>query len=750
MSATGDCGTLGQTYASLTLAYAPSDLSTVAVPGEDVKKINYADLFTNCTGDARYFATQSDTDFLQKHCFPSLTYPTTGLQSVDPAWANCDSNRVLNFINDPPRVLLPATTLGPGPGPTEDPRSSTDASPVPLVPPPVPSKTDPPSGSPSTTNAGNEAPETSPTDPSSVGGPPPANPPPQSSAANGFEEPSISTFPIPVSGELGWSGTVINSNSVVVAGATVVAGAPASQVSGHQVSVDPVASNIVVDGHVYPLPAPNPSSSDPGPTDPVDDPLSSNSGQNNPVNDPVSSDPGQNDPVNDPTSSNTVIDGYIIQTTQSPDIIVVDGQQIVRGANPIMASGIPVTLRSNGDLILGTSTLPGFIPTASAAPGKVITIAGRIFTILSNGVAVAGQTLSTGQGTTVSGTPVSLGLDGLVIAGSTIKLPVTPTAPVITTAGQTFRLLSNGVAVDGQTLSIGQGITVSGTPMSLGMDGLVIASSMINLPAVSTAQLLTAAGQTITIGANGGVIIAGTTLVPIAPAVYIAGKRISLGPNGLIVGISTISLPTVTPAAVVSAAGQAGILGSDGYFTIAGTALSPEAPAITVAGTLISLGSNGLIIGTSTLPLPPISMVTIAGHAYPVSKVSNGFVIGSSTLHNGQPAITISGTPVVLEGSGLVIGTSTVPYQDIAPSSALEIGNFILSGINGGFAAPSMTGVGGSNQTLNNATGNTGSVVAFQGDANRMRGTRSILPALAIVVFWTWLEGVLCRVLCIH
>ena len=672
VSATGDCGALGQTYANVTVAYAPSDLSTINPDpdGFDVTKINYADLFTNCTGHASYFATQSDPYFLQRHCFPSLTYPSTGLQSIDPAWANCDTDLLLGFIEDPPRALLPATTLGPGP--TGDPRASTNPSPAPFIPPPVPSKTDPPSWSPSTSNAGNDTPETPSTDPHSIGDPPPANPPPESSVANGFEGPAITSFAIPVPGEVGWSGTVINSNSVVVAGATVVAGAPASQVSGHQVSVDPVASNIVVDGQAYPLPAPNPSLSDPGPTDPVEDPLSSN--------------PGQNDPVNDPVSSNTVIDGHIIQTTPWPDIIIVDGQSIVRGANPIMASGTPVALRSNGDLILGTSTLPGFIPSASAAPGKVITNAGQFLTIISN-----------------------------------------------------------GAAIDGQTLSIGQGITVSGTPISLGLDGLVIASSTINLPAITAAQLLTAAGQTITIGANGGVIIAGTTLVPNAPAVNIAGTRISLGPNGLIVGTSTISLPTVTPSAVISAAGQAGILGPDGYFTVADTTLSPEAPAITVAGTHISLGSNGLTIGSSTLPLPPTSMVTIAGHAYPTSKISNGLVIADSTLHIGQPAITISGTPVALQGSGLVIGTSAVPYQDIiASSSALALGDFILGGLNGGFAAPSMTGVGGSNQTQDNTTGNAGGVVAFHGAADGMGDRRNMLPALAVVILCTWLEGIMC------
>ncbi len=421
--------------------------------------------------------------------------------------------------------------------------------------------------------------------------------------------------------------------------------------------MDPLASNIVVDGQVHPLPPPNSPSVD----------------------------TGQNGPVEDPVLSNTVIDGHIIQATQSLDTIVVDGHSIVRGANPIMASGTPVALRSNGDLILGTSTLPGFIPSASAARGKVVTTAGQIFTILSN-----------------------------------------------------------GAAIDGQILSIGEVITVSGTPISLALDGLVIASSTINLPAITAGQVLTTAGQTVTIGPNIGVIIAGTTLVPNAPALNIAGTRMSLGPNGLSIGTSTINFPAITSSAMISPAGRAGIIGPDGDIIIAGSILSPEAPAMTVAGTRISLGSNGLIIGSSTLPLPPTSMVTIAGHVYPVSKIADGLVIGGSTLHTGQPAITLSGTPVALEGSGLVIGTSTIPYQDIASSSALGIGDFIEAGLNGGFAAPSMTGVIGSNQTSSNTTGNTGGVAVFRGDADRTGGGRSILAALAIVILCTWWEGVLC------
>ena len=91
-----------------------------------------------------------------------------------------------------------------------------------------------------------------------------------------------------------------------------------------------------------------------------------------------------------------------------------------------------------------------------------------------------------------------------------------------------------------------------------------------------------------------------------------------------------------------------------------------------------------------------------------------------------------------------MIGTSTVPYQDISSSSALGMGGFILSGLIGGFTAPSMTALMGSDQTQGNTTGDTGGVLAFNGHANGIGGVRSTLPALAVVILCTWLEGVLC------
>ena len=54
-------------------------------------------------------------------------------------------------------------------------------------------------------------------------------------------------------------------------------------------------------------------------------------------------------------------------------------------------------------------------------------------------------------------------------------------------------------------------------------------------------------------------------------------------------------------------------------------------------------------------------MKTVAGPTTPTTEAPDEIVIEGTTLHVGQPAITILGTPVPLESSGLIVGTSTIP-----------------------------------------------------------------------------------------
>jgi len=319
-----------------------------------------------------------------------------------------------------------------------------------------------------------------------------------------------------VSGEQPLSGSVINPSSVVIAGSTIAAGASAVQLQGHQVSLNPAASNVVVDGQGHALPVPNSS------------PLT------------------QVGNVPSPKLIATTVDGHNIQAASVSGVILIDGQSVTRGADRILVASTPITLQTNGDLVVAASTIHSLVPPSPNSP-SVFTAAGQPATVLSNGIAIAGTTL-------------------------------TPNAPAI---------------------------SISGTPISLGTDGLVIGTSIIPVPTPAPGTLITAAGQAVTALANGNIVIAGTTLAPNAAVVTISGTPISLGTNGLIVGTSTIALPTTQAMQSITIGRQLLFMSLDtSDVVVAGTTLQLGQPAVTIAGTPVSLGTFGLVIGTSTISLP--------------------------------------------------------------------------------------------------------------------------------------------------
>jgi len=276
-------------------------------------------------------------------------------------------------------------------------------------------------------------------------------------------------------------------------------------------------------------------------------------------------------------------------------------------------------------------------------------------------------------------------------------------ASIFTIGNQAITLSSNNIIAAGSTLGAnGPAFTIAGTVVSLDSSMLHIGTSSIALivppPPTAAPGMITVAGQPATILPN-GLAIAGTTLTLNAPAITVSGTPISYGPGGLLIGTSKLSLPTLSPASVFTAAGQVGTVLSNGVF-IAGTTLIPNAPAITVSGTLISLRASGLVVGTSTVTLPtlsPASVFTAAGQ--PVTVLSNVVVIAGTTLKPNAPGVTIAGTPVSLGANGLVFGMSTIAYQSISSTSVGGIGGLVFSGMNGGVETPAASGAGTANGT---------------------------------------------------
>lgn len=166
--------------------------------------------------------------------------------------------------------------------------------------------------------------------------------------------------------------------------------------------------------------------------------------------------------------------------------------------------------------------------------------------------------------------------------------------------------------------------------------------------------------------------------------ITVSGTPISLGFSNLVIGTETLALPTSPPSeSTVVIAGQTFTAHPTGL-TIDGKTLSPGGSAITISGTRISLGSSQIQIGTrsfalSSLPYataPPV--LTIDGQTLTANP--SGFSIGGLELSPGGPRITISGTPISLASTAIVIGTSTIPLSRSATPAGL-LGPFIMSGL---------------------------------------------------------------------
>lgn len=419
---------------------------------------------------------------------------------------------------------------------------------------------------------------------------------------------------------------------------------------------------------------------------------------------PLQTEPNAVEPNGDPKASNDP------QQSSDPE----KGNDPSQGSDPKQASG------SSGDSGQGVNPKPNSDPsqvnsnqgseqnadpvlqndpkpTNDANPfndftkGQAKTVNNQVIQPLSNGISIAGTTLTPGAPPiTVSGTPIYLGSSVLVIGTSTVPLASGAPTPITTTiAGHVVTAAPDAIAVAGTTLTRGAPpITVSGTPIHFGSSALVIGTSTVRLaPEVPTQMITTIAGHAITAAPN-AVAIAGNTLSPGAPGTTIDGTVLSLDPAGqFVVGSKTIALTTnVSETMTTTIAGQA-ITAVPNGITVAGITLSPGAFGTTLDGTLLSLDTaRQLIIGSKTIPLESVSsssLTTTIGGQF-ITAAPNGIVIAGTTLTPGASGVTVGGTLISLNTAGqLVIGSKTITL----PSGSTGLAGLIMGGF--GIAASS-------------------------------------------------------------
>ena len=250
--------------------------------------------------------------------------------------------------------------------------------------------------------------------------------------------------------------------------------------------------------------------------------------------------------------------------------IVVAGQTLTPGGPAITVSGTPISEAPGGAFaVVGGSTQSLITPAPSQGPA-LLTFGGSTYTADANSqFVVGGQTLTPGGQITVSGTALSEGAAGsgiVVVGGSSTQLlghggaALMTSAAVMTFGDQTITANSAGnFVVDGQTLTPGGVITVSGTPISegTGAGNVVFGSSTEILSSVgmmvTSAAVMTFDGQTYTADAQGDFTIDGQTLTP-GGVINVSGTPVSEGQGAtdVVIGTSTevLSTAAVTQSAM--------------------------------------------------------------------------------------------------------------------------------------------------------------------------------------------------------
>ncbi|CAD6592468.1 MAG: hypothetical protein ASARMPRED_006304 [Alectoria sarmentosa] len=399
----------------------------------------------------------------------------------------------------------------------------------------------------------------------------------------------------------------------------------------------------------------DPSTKDPGDFNdsqgPADNPASPASAAPDTTKTPAS-DPPANSP-----SKPSAADFHETKNTPLafPSAVVLQGHTITQGAAPVITSKTPVVYQS-GSISAGGEIQA--IPTSwgqgneNASP---MTVGGLTFSAIPSAAKADGDPQNgnspAAKAAQISG-PAANNLDP---------------ATYITVGGQTIAVEANALSVAGTNLKPGDpGITIDGTPISLGSSIFVVGSRTETLsspPSAITAppSYITVGGQTIGVGSSA--IIDGTTLQPADPGIIVDGTRVSLGSSILVVGTHTQNLnllqPTATAAPSYMTIGGETITVAASSIVVAGHTVIPGGPAEMVDGTLISLGSSILVIGTKTmsftLPAASISASSSEGIGAMILKGLGGIGVGTvaapiqTTSYNGTRGV--NGTVVFMGGA---------------------------------------------------------------------------------------------------
>lgn len=544
------CGTVGAVHSSVTLVFAPGELSTYDWRG-GARAFDPIDLPCG-PGQPFYFGPMGIQGVTKGAIYkPTIDMPEK-LKSLDPAWGPCQTDWYEGI--DPPRALTAVAAMDP---------AITAAGPPPTQTPATPSS----------------APKAQPVNTSFQGLPDPS--PIKDSSSSAASASKSHASPAPVASLSDKSGSVTASSVAEIDPPASKGVEPPSPPNG-----DPKLKS-------------NPAAGDAASNEPVAAPSFAYSGfpNENPMADPTP-DPAASPQLTSniglpevsvssaqissaPRSEQRPASMPVIAGTTPAPAVVVQGYTIAENSPPVAIGGSTVDFasgyihvgsnvapapthapqQSSGTVFQGLTFSPLPFNGAAATTSPIATLDGKTVTApdLSGELAVDGTTIKAGDASvTVAGTPISVGAGVVAIGSTTITIATPPHNLVLTIADHPFTANPSGFSIADTTILPGSpGITVSRTPLSLAPSGaLVIGSSTVKFSTPPpTPPPITLASRTITANSLSQYIIGSETLVPGDSAITVNGAPISLpaNPSAVVIGSSTEFLTTTIGADIGAA-----------------------------------------------------------------------------------------------------------------------------------------------------------------------------------------------------
>lgn len=312
---------------------------------------------------------------------------------------------------------------------------------------------------------------------------------------------------------------------------------------------------------------------------------------------------------------------------------------------------------------------------AATLAETTISLAGHAVVAGPSGVHVDGVKVNPNQAPTdISGMAALNQGNSIVVASQIFSLAASTEQVATMIAGQTVIPIANGVSIHGTSITGTNTAIISGTAVSVHDSHLYFGSKSYPLPTANPASATTLANGVVALPISNAVSIYGTTLTAGAPAATFSGTAVFLDvSNNLVFDGTGQALPHFPQTE--SQSGQVTTIDSvtlellSSGISVAGTTLTPGAPAITASG-------------TATLS-PGVSGTTLGGTLVSLGSGGN-LVIGSKTVVLGVPSGSLGG--IIMGGFGSlpsVLSNSTSSSVHIFEGRARCLRSLVPEGLAG-------------------------------------------------------------------